>query len=314
MRPYYSMYYLTDWCNAKCTFCNIWENPAYRPSPLNRVAWDLSDLKRLGVRMVDFTGGEPLLRREAPSIFRIAQETGLRWGFTNNGTMFERRWDEMQDLRPFMVSFSLDSPVPEEHERNRGLPGNFEQVRRSIAMAREGGWPVNVIFTVTPSSYPRIDEMLELGRKWDCPVLLNPLFSYRDVGGGLSPEQLRAMKRYVWDKNATLHVGYVEWLANNGGNHVADRTCRSMDTHVVVAPDSSLYVPCYHYARFRMPTPNGIYAAVTSDEWAELAKMAGRYDFCEGCAINCYMEHGYALKHPVQSALELIFHSIKVRR
>lgn len=314
MRPYYSMYYLTDWCNAKCSFCNIWENPAFRPSSLDRVRRDISDLKRVGVRMIDFTGGEPLLRREAPSIFQAADELGMRWGFTNNGTMFEKRWPEMREATPFMVSFSLDSPVPSEHETNRDLPGNFEQIRRSVALAREGGWPINIIFTLTAKSLPRIEEMLELGRKWDCPILLNPLFAYKEVGGGLRPEELRAVKKYAWDRNATLHRGYFDWLADNGGNHITDRTCRSMDTHVVVAPDSSLYVPCYHYAKFRMPTPQGIYAAVTSAEWAELAKMAGRYDFCEGCAINCYLEHGYSLRHPASSAVDLILTSIKVRR
>ena len=74
--PVLCNYYLTYRCNAKCGFCDIWE----KPSPyinLNDVEKNLLDLKKLGVRVIDFTGGEPLLHNEIPEILSLAKGMGF---------------------------------------------------------------------------------------------------------------------------------------------------------------------------------------------------------------------------------------------
>ena len=61
--PVLCNYYVTYRCNAACGFCDIWE----KPSPyvtMEQVRENLQALKRLKVRVIDFTGGEPLLHRE----------------------------------------------------------------------------------------------------------------------------------------------------------------------------------------------------------------------------------------------------------
>ncbi|MCU0353574.1 MAG: radical SAM protein, partial [Cytophagales bacterium] len=60
--PVLCNYYLTYRCNATCGFCDIWERPSPYATPEN-VLKNLTDLKRLGVKVIDFTGGEPLLHR-----------------------------------------------------------------------------------------------------------------------------------------------------------------------------------------------------------------------------------------------------------
>ena len=44
---------------------------------LDNARQNLRDLKRLGVRVVDFTGGEPLLHRQLPDLLREAKQLGL---------------------------------------------------------------------------------------------------------------------------------------------------------------------------------------------------------------------------------------------
>src|SRR5688500_1874868 len=61
--PVLCNYYVSYRCNATCSFCDIWE----KPSPyvtIDAVTQNLNDLKRLGVKVIDFTGGEPLLHRQ----------------------------------------------------------------------------------------------------------------------------------------------------------------------------------------------------------------------------------------------------------
>jgi MoaA/NifB/PqqE/SkfB family radical SAM enzyme len=313
MKPFYCMYYVTDWCNAKCSFCNIWENPAYRPSSLERVDRDLSDLKRLGIRYVDFTGGEPFLRRELPAILRLAEEHDLPYGFTTNGSLFERRWPEIRELEPFGPTFSLDGTA-EYHNEHRKLKDNFAQIVRSIGLCQSVGWNPAFIFTVTRHTYGMIPDMIDLARDLDALCIMTPVFAYKEVGDdSLSPEQLARMKRLLRNRHVSVDPRYVDFLLD-GGNHVSDRTCRSMDTHIVVAPDSSLFMPCYHYSMYHLPTPDGIYAAVASPEWKALAEKAGRYDFCEGCTIYCYMDAGLMLRHPARTVVPLLLHVIKLKR
>ena len=74
--PVLCNYYLTYRCNATCGFCDIWE----RPSPyvtLDNARANLRDLKKLGVRIIDFTGGEPLLHRQLPDLLREAKQFGF---------------------------------------------------------------------------------------------------------------------------------------------------------------------------------------------------------------------------------------------
>ncbi|MBC7448812.1 MAG: radical SAM protein, partial [Hymenobacteraceae bacterium] len=79
-------YYVTFRCNAKCAFCDIWE----KPSPyvtLEAARRNLRDARRLGVRVADFTGGEPLLHRELADLLRAARAEGMLTTVTTNAML-----------------------------------------------------------------------------------------------------------------------------------------------------------------------------------------------------------------------------------
>ena len=95
-KPVLCYYYVTFRCNATCSFCDIWE----RPSPyvtLENAAENLRDLAKLGVKVVDFTGGEPLLHRQIAELLEIAKSFGfitlgrLTEGFFQTIIGFERK-------------------------------------------------------------------------------------------------------------------------------------------------------------------------------------------------------------------------------
>ena len=90
--PILCNYYLTYRCNAKCSFCDIWE----KPSPyitLEDVKANFKDLKKLGVKVIDFTGGEPLLHREIDKILVLAKEMGFITTVTTNCMLYPK-WAE----------------------------------------------------------------------------------------------------------------------------------------------------------------------------------------------------------------------------
>ncbi len=313
MLPKYSMYYVTDWCNAKCSFCNIWENPIYKGQSLEMVERNIVDLKRLGVQVTDFTGGEPFMRRDLPKIFELAEKHGMKYIFTNNGSLFLKRWDEIKHLSPFHFSFSLDSSRAKEHDEHRKIPGLFKKIEAGVYRSHSIGWRPSIIFTVTKQTYDQIGEMIDLMRSWDCHVSMTPVFEYGDLGtNGLTREQLLSMKKLNRNPRVSVDPDYIDFILK-GGNDTKDRTCRSMDIFVVVAPDGSLYTPCYHASNYQFPTDDGLFNAVTSPKWKELSLKAGTYDFCEGCTVYCYMDASLFFKHPIRHIAPAILHLFKIR-
>ncbi|MBC7997353.1 MAG: radical SAM protein, partial [Leptolyngbya sp.] len=60
MPPILANYYLTYKCNSRCTYCDIPikpENIRIKESTPETIIENLAALKRLGVKVVDFTGG-----------------------------------------------------------------------------------------------------------------------------------------------------------------------------------------------------------------------------------------------------------------
>ena len=61
-----------------------------------------------------------------------------------------------------------------------------------------------------------------------------------------------------------------------------------MTKNIVISHDGFLLLPCYHHVTERVKIGlEGIRAAMKRTE--QVAAMEGRYDFCRGCTINCYM-------------------------
>lgn len=54
--PLVANYYLTYRCNARCHFCDIWALEPKKEADFETIKKNLHDLKRLGVKYIDFTG------------------------------------------------------------------------------------------------------------------------------------------------------------------------------------------------------------------------------------------------------------------
>ena len=94
-RPVLCNYYVTYRCNAKCGFCDIWE----RPSPyvtIETVRQNLADLRRLGVKVIDFTGGEPLLHRQIDKLLSLAKSLGFITTLTTNGLLYPKYAEKLR--------------------------------------------------------------------------------------------------------------------------------------------------------------------------------------------------------------------------
>ena len=193
-KPVLCNYYVTYRCNAKCSFCDIWE----KPSPyvnFDNVKQNLKDIKRLGVQVIDFTGGEPLLHRELPQFLDYAKELGFITTVTTNALLYPKMAEKLKG-KIDMLHFSLDSPVESEHNESRGV-ALFKQFLESIEIAKKIGERPDILFTVFSHNIHQIEEVYQT---YCLPnnfmLILNPVFEYNDVGSKLDAESLEILEQW----------------------------------------------------------------------------------------------------------------------
>ncbi|PLZ35691.1 molybdenum cofactor biosynthesis protein MoaA, partial [Fischerella thermalis WC559] len=117
MAPLVANYYLTYRCNARCHFCNIWALEPGKEADFETIKHNLQDLRRLGVKYVDFTGGEPLLRQDVGQIYTEAKRQGFYTSMTTNTILYPHKAKEIQGLVDFL-NFSLDGADAETHDHS----------------------------------------------------------------------------------------------------------------------------------------------------------------------------------------------------
>jgi len=94
----------------------------------------------LGICIIAFTGGEPLLRHD---IFELVdyvdQRKAMPIMFTNGLLLSDENIDSLADAGLYTLFVSLDSTSAEEHDRMRGMPGLFDTAVEGLKRMKEKG-------------------------------------------------------------------------------------------------------------------------------------------------------------------------------
>ena len=293
--PILCNYYLTYRCNAKCSFCDIWEKPSGYVN-LESYKNNLGDLKRLGVKVIDFTGGEPLLHQQLSEQLKLAKEAGFITTVTTNALLYPKRASRLSGLID-MLHFSLDSADAEQHNAMRGVDC-FDAVIKSIDVAKELGERPDILFTVFGHNVEEIEHVYnEITEPNGLVLILNPAFEYNSlaVDQTLTEESLETLRWWGKQKNVYLNNGFIK-LRQAGGNKVNAPVCKAGSSTVVISPDNNLITPCYHLGKKEIPIKDNLYHLYHSEEVQRELAMEGRYAECEGCTINCYMQPSFAVE------------------
>ncbi|MFY0625275.1 MAG: radical SAM protein [Reichenbachiella sp.] len=293
--PVLCNYYVTYRCNAKCGFCDIWEKPSPYVS-LENVHENLLALRKLGVKVIDFTGGEPLLHQEIDQFFALAKKLKFITTLTTNGLLYPKFAERLKGHID-MLHFSLDSADKKVHDEMRGV-ACFDHVMESIQIAKSIGEKPDIIFTVFENNKSEIRAVYEnICIPNDLVLILNPAFDYGEVetGVALSIDTLQELKKWSKKRNVYLNNAFLE-LRNDGGNQVDNPVCKAASTTIVINPENKLTLPCYHLGSKKFPINGNLENIYHSKEAQKLIALEGRLSECQGCTINCYMQPSFAVE------------------
>ena len=288
-KPVLLTLYVTERCQAKCSFCNIWKKENPRDADPGLFKGILEEARRLfGPVFVDFTGGEPLLYEPLPELLRTAKELGFKTSITTNTLIYPQRAEEIKGLVDYLL-FSLDG-TRDYHDRNRGI-ASYDSVLESLKKARNlGEWP-DLLMTVTPENIRMIPHVASVASEYDLILQINPVFSYFG-NQGLSPADISLIDEYAVYSKIYMNRAQLKLIAS-GGNRSINPRCRAVTSQVVINPAGEMLLPCYHKAVDVIPVAGSFEKAYRSSLRYWYEKRQGSFDFCEGCTINCYFDPSF---------------------
>ena len=145
---------VTHKCNFKCDFC------------FNRVSFAKKDrlgkeldssyikkiidnLKKEGVPIVRFTGGEPMLRKDVLSLMKYAKEKGLQVRLNTNGSLIES-YKQAKEMAKYLdyVLFSFHTCDSKKDEKISKFKDSFEKKIKAIKWLRKAGVKIVNVSTV----------------------------------------------------------------------------------------------------------------------------------------------------------------------
>ncbi len=152
-------------CNLQCAHCWAESSPGGKDELSANVIRDfLERMKKIGLRHVSVSGGEPSLHSELADIIESATELGLYVTVTTNGTRQERLLNAIDKLEPsalghLRVRVSIDGG-PSYHNAIRGN-GTYALALECVREIRETiGW-VGVNTIITPNAEQLLEHLVE---------------------------------------------------------------------------------------------------------------------------------------------------------
>jgi len=163
---------LTKRCNSKCRYCEYWrlENDDYGDE-MSIEEWQkaLLSLKDfIGSYFVEFSGGEPFVKKGFMDLLPFCDANGIRFGITTNGlALNERIAREVVSAKPFNINISVDAHMAEVHDYLRGVPGSWDRLTSGIKYlvrereAQNVRFPIIVKPTVNAKNFHLLPELVE---------------------------------------------------------------------------------------------------------------------------------------------------------
>jgi Fe-coproporphyrin III synthase len=122
-------------CNCRCVMCDIWKTRENKTFSVRDLERQLDSIRRLEVRWIVFSGGEPLMNPELPKICEILRREGIRLTLLSTGLLLKKHSDEVAGSFDEVI-VSLDGPRA-IHDKIRRVEGAFDLLQSGILALRQ---------------------------------------------------------------------------------------------------------------------------------------------------------------------------------
>lgn len=318
------IYEVTEGCNLRCVMCS-YRNPLPGELTLAEIETLAASLRRLGLRHIVYSGGEPLLRRDLPAICSLFEGRGVRQTLLTNGLLLEKR---LPDISRYFSEFivSLDGPDESTHNTIRGV-NSFSTIIRGIksALAAQGTGTVSIRYVIQKRNFRHIAPMVEFAKDLGVKRIS---FLAADVLSGsfgrpagtpppdeqvsLSPDETIELRRIVesmierYRNEIENHfiaesphkllqiVRYFEALAGKGP--FPRNTCNAPMVSAVISSTGAMH-PCFFLPSFGNIRASAPSTLIASEKARDTRRHVREYDLerCQTCVCTLHVRPVAAL-------------------
>ena len=164
-------------CNLKCKHCfaDALKNDSRKKITPVEYKSIVRQAMRLGAVNFSFQGGEPTLYPELIEFIKNTYPDRNLISVTTNGTLLdEQKIVALKVIGVDILTISLDSAVPEEHDNFRGVQGTFDKTLNTIKLALKSGLSVTLGAVVSHRNIRSqgVIDLVELAQKLNVIIFL----------------------------------------------------------------------------------------------------------------------------------------------
>lgn len=159
--PIYVVFDITDKCNLKCIHC--YSTNQDKELSTNDVFRILDMLYESGVGMIDFGGGEPLMRADIFDIISYSKKLGLYTSISTNGLLLDSaNIKRLKDIKIDHVCISLDGVNSKMHDQIRNKKGAYNKTIDGIKNCVKLGIETQISSVFMKRNIDDLKEMFNL--------------------------------------------------------------------------------------------------------------------------------------------------------
>ena len=204
---------VTDRCNLRCEYCMPEADYIWLPREdvlhFEEISTLVDVFISLGIDKVRLTGGEPLLRRDLPTLVRLlATKPDLKdLAITTNGTLLRDQIDALKDAGLGRVTVSLDTLRADRFERLTRFD-RLAEVREGIeAVHRAYGRLKLDAVIIRGTNDDELIDLIEYAKTVNAEIRF---IEYMDVGGATHWTPDRVVSRAEMLQLLRSHYGPIE--------------------------------------------------------------------------------------------------------
>jgi len=310
--PYKVLINLTNSCNSKCSFCDIWKEKDFSNEISIADIIKIFDDMANSLVWLSLSGGEVTLVKKLDLMLLEARKRCKNLKiitFTTNG-LLPKKVIELSELIinngfDLIVTISLDGDR-ELHDEMRGIPGNYDKCIALYDSLKEMGVNVNYGITISDKNKNYIrDEYKEMRHKIKAVTFVHDGGIYLKSNAVDNTSILESMKyiykNYVLDSIAEIieyiHIKIaIQFIEKQNKTNIIP--CEVINTSVHIMQDGKVR-PCMFLEEMGN-IKNDKVSDVIFNSKAVLLRDKIKNDKCPHCWMNCYSPYSIML-HPFYS-------------
>lgn len=310
--PLTCLFEVTSSCNLKCVHCYLGPQEEQRRKrklemSTDRVKEILDEIAAMGCLYLVLTGGDPMVRKDFPEIYRHARGLGLLVTVFCDGILVNERILELfRDFPPLKVDISVYGATAETYETVTRVPGSFPKFLRGLERLRAHGIRFGlktVLMSINRHELGAMRAMAEdLGVPFRMDSALFPCLPTNDH----EPLDLRVEPREVVDlelSDPTHLQNWVDYVEERSDLPEAESlyTCGAGTTSFYIDP-LGYASPCLMTTHHRHSLAERSFSSLWKRELVQLRSKKPREGYtcnscemrvaCSSCPAFNYQENG----------------------